>query len=429
MRRRLAVVLLLLIALSARPARASQQLIVRTNIGATAIQTVCHLLGCTLLHGLDDPQSQLFLISITGSLGPLQLAILTSGLGALHIEVDLPIALPNQLTRGAAPDGLFDRALVPFAGAPVWNGYAYQPAAVPVHLEEARLSFGVQGSAIVGVIDTGVDPNHPALRNVLVPGYDFTRDLPGDGSEMGDVSQSTTAVVDGGAPAAVNSSTVAVLDQSTTAVVDGQGHQAFGHGTMVAGIIHLVAPEARIMPLKAFGANGQGYTSDVIRAIYWASSSGARVLNMSFNFLSYSSELETALTHAVSRGAICVAAAGNDGQRIAVYPASLSNIMGVASTGLTNQRSSFSNYGSQVVWVAAPGEGIITTYPYATYAAGWGTSFSTPFVSGTAALLLQANSSLDESGAASAIANATPVGDDLGNGLLDVYRALASIVH
>jgi len=59
---------------------------------------------------------------------------------------------------------------------------------------------------------------------------------------------------------------VAVLDQSTVAVLDGKAqYAAFGHGTMVAGIVHLVAPQASIMPLKSFYADGTGYNSDILR--------------------------------------------------------------------------------------------------------------------------------------------------------------------
>ena len=66
----------------------------------------------------------------------------------------------------------------------------------------------------------------------------------------------------------MNQRTVAVLDQRTVAVLDGSGYTAFGDGTMTAGIVHLVAPQAKIMPLKAFNADGTGYDSDVLRAIY-----------------------------------------------------------------------------------------------------------------------------------------------------------------
>ena len=103
--------------------------------------------------------------------------------------------------------------------------------------------------------------------------------------------------------------------------------------------------------------------------------------------------------------------------------------MGVASTSNSDTLSSFSNYGPQVVWVGAPGENIVTTYPFAAYASGSGTSFSTPFVSGTVALLLQLDSSLDQSGAANAIGQATYISPELNRGLLDTYQAVESIAQ
>jgi thermitase len=107
-----------------------------------------------------------------------------------------------------------------------------------------------------------------------------------------------------------------------------------------------------------------------------------------------------------------------------VYPAAWSSVIGVASTTNDDQRSAFSNYGQPLVWVAAPGEGVITSYPYGTYAAAWGTSFSTPFVAGTAALLLDARSNLSQPNAATAIGQANPLGPELGRGRLDVFRAV-----
>src|SRR5258706_564196 len=156
------------------------------------------------------------------------------------------------------------------------------PLLQTIGLAKMQTSFKVGGAGTVGVIDTGVDPTHPALHAVLLPGYDFTRNRDG-ADEKGDVTQSTAAVVDGVSPAWVNQSTAAVVDQSTAAVVDGSQYAGYGHGTMVAGVIHLVAPEASILPLKAFKADGSGYTSDVIRAIYMGVNYGARVLNIGFS--------------------------------------------------------------------------------------------------------------------------------------------------
>src|SRR5208282_4220890 len=100
----------------------------------------------------------------------------------------------------------------------------------------------------------------------VVPGYDFTRNISGIPNELADVSQSAAAVLGQSSVAILNQSSVAILNQSTVAVLDQStaaalgGDQTvgseFGHGTMVAGLIHLVAPSAQIMPLKAFTSNG-----------------------------------------------------------------------------------------------------------------------------------------------------------------------------
>ena len=81
-------------------------------------------------------------------------------------------------------------------------------------------------------------------------------------------------------------------------------------------------------------------------------------------------------------------AAGNSGEQATVYPAALKGVIDVASTSNDDTHSTFSNYGAPPVWLAAPGEGVMTTYPFGSYAAGWGTSFSTPFVTGETALLV-----------------------------------------
>ncbi|HLK34861.1 MAG TPA: S8 family serine peptidase, partial [Terriglobales bacterium] len=183
----------------------------------------------------------------------------------------------------------------------------------------------------------------------------------------------------------------------------------------------------KIMPLKAFGANGTGYDSDILRAIYYAVRNGARVLNLSFDYTVYSQELNTAIQYANLRGVISVASAGNDGQQTVVYPGGLRGVIDVASTSNQDLQSVFTNYGAPPVWLAAPGEGVVTTYPWGTYAAGWGTSFSTPLVAGTAAMMLGQNGGCLPFQIAPGLAHADNISNsELGHGRLDTYSAVQS---
>jgi subtilisin family serine protease len=407
-------------------AAADQRLIVRNTAGQTALNLTCQLLGCTVIRGLGDPMAQVFLIGVS-DLTDLNEFIRRLSLvsGVEDVEIDRLLNLLQNTPP--IPQALYDPTLVSYYGVDVRQGYTAQPAVQIVRISEAQNTFGVSGTGTVAVIDTGVDPNHPVLRPVLVPGYDFTRNTQGTASEDADINQSTVAVVDGVPPNYVNNYAAAVVDQSTVAVVDNSQYFAFGHGTMVSGIIHLVAPRAMIMPLKTFTANGSGYTSDILRAVYWATRYGARVINMSFSLPQSSTELKRALDFATGSGAICVASAGNQGSATILYPAGYDNVIGVASTTNDDVRSIFSNYGSSLVWLAAPGEGVITTYPFGTYAAAWGTSFSAPFVSGTVGLLLQMRSNITQSEAASAVAHAKILSSDLGHGRLDIVGAIQAI--
>ncbi|MBV9268456.1 MAG: S8 family serine peptidase [Acidobacteriaceae bacterium] len=407
-------------ALCAVPLQAGSRVIVRVQGGTDALTTICGVLNCTIAESIGDPQGQLFVVTSNLVDTATLIQQLLNSSGVVDCEPDL-VAQAADASNGP-PAALNDTTPVTYHGSTVPEGYVDQPATQILRLSYAQASLKVSGSGTVAVIDTGVDPNHPALVSVLLRGYDFTRDQNG-ADETQDLSLSDPP--SSGSANQVNSNTYANVDQSTAAVVDGQSEYSdFGHGTMVAGIIHLVAPSALILPLKAFKSDGTGYNSDILRAIYFAVRENATVINMSFSLASYSQEIKNAIEFAHFMGVICVAAAGNNGQETLTYPAAYQGlVMGVASTTNTDQRSSFSNYGSQLVWVAAPGEGVVTTYPFGMYAAAWGTSFSAPWVSGTAALLGQMSWWCDEHDAAGSVAHAVPLGSDLGNGRLDIYQA------
>ncbi len=325
---------------------------------------------------------------------------------------------------------LIDTAIeVPFGTNPdgtpqmVWRAYVQQAAATVLRVDEAAKSSRGAG-AVIAVIDSGVDPGHPLLQGSLLPGYDFIHDQ-ADPSEWKDVldqrtrailGQRTRAILGASSVLPLNASTVAVLDSTQVSQLDPSAvPPAFGHGTMVAGVIHRVAPDAKILPLKAFDGSGSGQVSDVIRAIYYAVDQGVTAINMSFSVEEFSPELMRAVNYAADHGIVCVSSAGNDGRQVMVYPAALGNVVGVASTTMDDHLSVFSNYGSDLVTIAAPGEDVVTTYPGGGWALVSGTSFSAPWISGVAALFAGKNNRQKEPDAtdfylaSQALSNAVPV--------------------
>src|SRR5260221_5917230 len=254
---------------------ASGDKIVRTKslTGLPVVKSLCALLGCQVLGSLDilpgsTAPSSLFLVR---GLIDSTLTFLLSLLGLAAVEPDLPVAVEqddswaSSQATAAVLDQLWDRTPMTYYGTTAWESYLKQPATGIVRVRDTHCGLRETGAGVVAVVDTGVDPTHPTLQAVLTDGYDFTRNV-GGGNEKADVQQATAAVLDG--TCWVNQATAAVLDQATAAVLDDPDHAAFGHGTMVAGVIHLVAPTARIMPLKAFSADGSWDTSDILRAIY-----------------------------------------------------------------------------------------------------------------------------------------------------------------
>jgi subtilisin family serine protease len=394
--------------------------------------------GLTLVGPLDDKNRGIYVITAPSNTNPAELiAEVDTDPEVTDIELDAKPALtesPASLNQSSVAilDSMPAASAVGYYGAPVLGLYLSQPATSIIRLSEAQATFGTTGAGIVAVVDTGVDPNHSALQGALVPGYDFVHNMAGSGSELVDLAEADLAVLSESNPdpaskiqqLRLSQSSVAILDQSSVAILDTTTlPNFFGHGTMVAGVVHLVAPTAKIMPLKAFNGDGTAELSDILRATYYAADNGAQVINMSFSLLTPSVELADAIDYAAEKNVIVVASTGNTGTSFVGNPSALPEVMGVASTTNHDTRSQFSSYGTGT-FVAAPGEQIITLYPGQNYAVASGTSFSAPMVAGTAALTVQVNPLANYSSASSAISQAKPLSPDLGHGRLDVYQAV-----
>lgn len=222
-----------------------------------------------------------------------------------------------------------------------------------------------QGSPTIGVVailDTGVDQDHEDIKGKLVANKNFT----------------------------------------SSRTVDDK----YGHGTHVAGIAAANTNNGKgvagtgfsssIMNVKVLGDNGSGFYSWISNGIIWAADSGAKVISLSLGGSSGSDTLKSAVDYAWGKGALLVAAAGNNGTDAPNYPAFYDNCIAVAATDSLDARASFSSYGSWVD-IAAPGTSIFSTLPnhsnrigLRNYGSLSGTSMATPHVSGVAALVFAA---------------------------------------
>jgi subtilisin family serine protease len=218
------------------------------------------------------------------------------------------------------------------------------------------------GGATVAVLDTGIDATHPELAAV-------TRS---DGFDFVDVDPDPSDVADG-------------LDQDLDGVTD----EGAGHGTHVAGIVHYLAPNALLLPVRVLDSEGNGTMFSVAQGVEHAMTAGADVINLSLAFDGGSAVAEYAIREAHQAGAVVVASAGNGGTVSAThFPADMPEVIGVAALDSADLKAGFSNYGT-IVAVSAPGVGIVSTYLSQGYATWSGTSMAAPFVSGTAALVIR----------------------------------------
>jgi thermitase len=246
------------------------------------------------------------------------------------------------------------------------DGSAEQYAASALGLPcAAAISLGQ--NSIVAVVDTGAQLDHPQLESSFegVARYDFVDD-----------DRNPTERPVG-------------LDEDG----DGSEDDLIGHGTHVAGIVDLVAPSAKIMPLRVLDTEGYGEVFAIAKAIVYARSHGANVINLSLGSSSRSALLQEVVKDAVKNGVVVAAAAGNSNTSVPRYPAagngsaaSADGLVAVTSVDMYAKKSDYANYG---LWVdiAAPGDDIRSPYPVSMYANWSGTSMATPFVSGQAALI------------------------------------------
>jgi subtilisin family serine protease len=414
--------------------------------GAGDINDIAARHGLTVVKSLNGSASGLYVLASKGVIPQSVLRSLSMDTAVQSAEPEKAVRLPGIHSSapinpaGASAAGLaLSSTPIAYYSSYAASAYVNQPATDVINMDKAHnLSTGA--GTVVATIDTGADFSHSVLNRSLTPGWDFVHSVPG-GQELADLNQETTPILDqettpildqettpildGGTAIILQQETTPILDQETTPILDGKKFPDFGHGTMVAGLIHLVAPNAKIMPLRAFGADGSATISQIVQAIAFAVDRHVDVINMSFSVKQDSPALAAALLQATNAGIVCVASAGNDGQAIQVWPAAYSNVIGVAGTNNFLSPSTWSNFGS-VVTLAAPDEGLITTYPMEHYAQVWGTSFSAPQVSGAAALLVALNNNSNQPLVeGELISGATPLAAALGLGAgeLDLFKA------
>lgn len=393
----------------------------------------------TVVKSSDTASETYYAVKTAAPLSASDVSSLNSETGVRDVEVNSTVVSTESDPSSTAGTDLQSlgnllstRKTVAFYGNSVLASYVHQPGTRMIELRGALSGFGT-GGGVVAVIDTGVDPDHPALAGALAPGYDFTRDRPDTVSELLDLpapvaialQQSTVELLDSKqVVVGLQQSTVELLDQSTVELLDGAGlPAAFGHGTMVSGLIHLAAPGATIMPLKAFHADGTACLFDIASAIRFAVDNGATVISMSFAYTTPSPILEAAIAYAIGHGVVCIASAGNGGADAEMYPAGYRGVIGVGSVNSSDKRSPFSNYG-RAARTSAPGEALVTIFPGGNYAAVWGTSFSSALVAGGTALMRSVHADFDFSDLRQALDAGVQIDQGMGRARLDLLRSL-----
>jgi subtilisin family serine protease len=405
-----AAAMLLNLSAPGRPARAQEPDDYLPDEVVVKLSQSADLAGVASDHDLDpDPIDQfgaraIYRMRILDGAAPPDRAV------ALAADSRVVYAEPNFL--GGTPEG---QQRVSWAKGGDDGDYAEQWAVDMIRLPEAHTVTRGAGVTIA-VLDTGVDFTHPTLAGRLVDGYDFV-DLDADPSEEGAEGQDV----------------------------------AYGHGTHVAGLIALVAPEARIMPLRVLDPDGVGNLWVIAEALAYAinpdgdpsTADGADVINLSLGTTRQTDLLaevvaavtceedddqgedDDCLVAPSQHGAVVVAAAGNNGSSIPEYPAAEGVVgsLAVGASTAADTLASFSNHGSWV-HVAAPGEDILSTIPGGEYGVWSGTSMAAPLAAGEAALVRAANPSFT---AADVVGRILSKSEDIGGPLPRRIDAAAAL--
>ncbi len=293
--------------------------------------------------------------------------------------------------------------------------------------------------AVVAVVDTGLDYNHPDIAENV---WTNPREIPGNG-----IDDDHNGYIDD-----IHGYDFVNNDADP---MDGHGHGTHVSGTIAAaengiGIVG-VAPQAKIMAVKGLSDSGSGSISDLAEGIVYAADNGAAVINNSWGCKNCPSNPigEDAVLHADSLGVISVFAAGNDNQDARnISPQNMDEVITVAALNPQNEKATFSNWGTPVD-VIAPGEDILSlraqgtfnnyssnfvplSNPNAQYIRLSGTSMATPHVTGLVALILAKNPAYTPEKVKSILKNTTTdlfaqdFDVDSGYGLVDAFTALNS---
>jgi len=284
-------------------------------------------------------------------------------------------------------------------------------------------------SVVVGVIDTGVDYNHPDLAaNIWSAPSSFTVTVGGQTITCPAGSHGFNAVANTCNPLDDNNH-----GTHTSGTIGARGN----NGSGVVGVNWTTS----VMGLKFLSASGSGNTADAIECIQFAiqakqifgSGANLRILSNSWGGGGFSQALLDAINAADTNGMLFVCAAGNansNNDTTAFFPANYNapNVLSVAATDNRDNKSSFSNFGATTVDLGAPGTNILSTVPNGGFAVFSGTSMATPHVSGAAALVLSRCSLSTANLKANLMNNVDPVsslsGRTVTGGRLNVDKAI-----